>query len=136
MNEHTVPGETGGYLFQVKGSHPLRDTARWITRVGLASLGAAIMVVGTASNSSLSMPIGIATAVLGAVMLVLYLAARSNTKRLLSRARARKGHVGRRATSTAGDSLAADLALLANLYAQGALTAEEFAAAKRRLLDT
>ena len=136
MNEHTVPGETGGYLFQFKGKYPIRDAARWITGVGLACLGAAIMVVGTASNSSLSMPLGIATAVLGAIMLVLYLAARSNTKRMLSGARARKGHAGRRATSTAGDALAADLTLLADLYAQGALTAEEFAAAKRRLLDT
>ena len=35
----------------------------------------------------------------------------------------------------AKESVAADLAVLANLYSQGALTAEEFVAAKRRILD-
>jgi hypothetical protein len=80
MNEHTASGEAGGYLIEFTWKRPLRETARWVTGVGLAGVGVAIAVIGTASNSYLSMPLGIAIAVLGAIVLVLYAVARSRTK--------------------------------------------------------
>ncbi|MCQ6270838.1 hypothetical protein M8J71_10130 [Pseudarthrobacter sp. R1] len=93
MNEHTVPSEAGGYLFEFKGKHPLRETVRWVTGVGLAGTGVAIAVIGTASNSYLSMPLGIAIAVLGAIVLVMYVAAKNKAKPLSGPARVGKHHI-------------------------------------------
>jgi hypothetical protein len=135
MNEHTVPSEAGGYLFEFKGKHPLRETARWVTGVGLAGVGVAIAVIGTASNSYLSMPLGIAIAILGAIVLVMYAVAKNKRKPLSVPARVGKHHIKSASKVTAKESVAADLALIANLYSQGALTAEEFVVAKRRILD-
>jgi len=133
MNEHTVP--SGGYLFEFRGKHPLRQTARWVTGVGLAGVGMAIAVIGTASNLYLSMPLGIAVAALGAVVLVWYSMTKNKTKQASAPVRAGKHHIRNADKAAAKESVAADLALIANLYAQGALTAEEFVAAKRRILD-
>lgn len=135
MNEHTVPSETGGYLFEFRGKHPLRETARWVSGVGLAGVGVAIAVIGTASNSYLSMPLGIAIAVVGATVLVLYAVTKNKSKPVSASARAGMHHLKNATRVTAKESVAADLALVASLYSQGALTAEEFAAAKRRILD-
>lgn len=135
MNEHTVPSETGGYLFEFRGKRPLRETARWVSGVGLAGIGVAIAVIGTASNSYLSMPLGIAIAVVGAIVLVLYAATKNKSKPVSASARAGMHHLKMAKRVTAKESVAADLALVASLYSQGELTAEEFAAAKRRILD-
>src|SRR5688500_153979 len=80
MNEHTAPSETGGFFFEFRGKRPLRETAGWVSGVGLAGAGMAIAVIGTASHSHISMPLGIAVAVLGAILLVLYAVTRSTTK--------------------------------------------------------
>jgi hypothetical protein len=135
MNEHTAPSETGGFFFEFRGKHPLGETARWVSGVGLAGAGVAIAVIGTASNSHISIPLGIAIAVLGAILLVLYAVTRSKTKQASVPSWAGKHHVKNAGRAAAKESLTADLVVLANLYSQGALTAEEFAAAKRRLLD-
>jgi uncharacterized membrane protein YfcA len=135
MNEHTVPSNTGGYLFEFRGKHPLRETARWVTGVGLAGVGVAIAVIGTASHSYLSMPLGIAVAVIGAIVLVLYAVTKNKTKPESAPARAGKHRTRSASKGIAKESIASELALIANLYSQGALSAEEFVAAKRRILD-
>ena len=135
MNEHAVPSPDDGYLFEFKGKHPLRETARWVSGVGLVCAGVAIAIIGTAFHSYLSMPLGIAVAVLGAIVLVLYALTKSRTKATA----AAFGRVGKRhvkAESTGPHSVAADLALLADLYSRGALSTEEFSAAKRRILES
>ncbi|MDQ0732430.1 SHOCT domain-containing protein [Arthrobacter sp. B1I2] len=135
MNEHAVPGPADGYLFEFKGKHPLRETARWVSGVGLVCAGVSIAIIGNVFHSYLSMPLGIAVAVLGAIMLVLYSMTKSRTKDVAAApGRAGKRHV--KNGSTGRDSVAADLALLADLYSRGALSAEEFSAAKRRILDS
>ncbi len=132
MNEHTAPGDAGGYLIQFRGKQPLRETARWVTGVALSGVGIAIAVIGTASNSYLSMPLGIAVTVLGALVLVMY--SLTKTKPKIPNASLRTHGVKGRSEGSARQSIAADLALLADLYARGALSAEEFAAAKKRIL--
>ncbi|WP_373427760.1 SHOCT domain-containing protein [Arthrobacter sp. W4I7] len=76
------------------------------------------------------MPLGIAVAVLGAVLLVLHAATRSHSKPGSAPARTRRHRI----QENVKESLASELALLAELHAQGALTPEEFVAAKRRVL--
>ncbi len=134
MNEHTAPSGTGGFFFEFRGKHPLRETAGWVSGVGLAGAGMAIAVIGTASHSHISMPLGIAVAVLGAILLFLYAVARSTTKPAPVSSAAGKHRVKNAGRAAAQESPAADLVVIAKLYSQGALTAEEFAAAKRRIL--
>lgn len=132
MNGHTAPGQAGGYLFEFRGKRPLRETARWVTGMGLSAVGIAIAVIGTASNSYLSMPLGIAVTVLGALVLVMYALTKTTPK--VSNATPGARWFKGRSVEKVQHSVAADLALLADLHARGALTAEEFAAAKKRVL--
>ncbi|WP_255769138.1 SHOCT domain-containing protein [Pseudarthrobacter sulfonivorans] len=135
MNEHAVPRPADGYLFEFKGKQSLRETARWVSGVVLVCAGVAIAIIGTASHSDLSMPLGIAVAVLGAIVLVLYALTKSRTKATA----AASGGAGNRHVnngSTGPHSVAADLALLTDLYSKGALSTEEFSAAKRRILES
>ncbi|MGN7150422.1 SHOCT domain-containing protein [Arthrobacter sp. SAFR-179] len=134
MNEHAVPNPAGGYLFEFKGKRPLRETARWVSGVGLVCAGVAIAIIGNVIHSYLSMPLGIAVAVLGAIVLVLHAMTKSRTRAVA----AASGHAGKRHVNgnIGQDSVAADLALLADLYSRGALSAEEFSAAKRRILES
>jgi hypothetical protein len=134
MNEHTAPSDTGGFFFEFSGKRPLRETAGWVSGVGLAGAGMAIAAIGTASHSHISMPLGIAVAVLGAILLFLYAVTRSRTKPASLSSAAGKHRVKNAGRAAGKESLAADLVVIANLYSQGALTAEEFTAAKRRIL--
>ncbi|MDQ0672780.1 hypothetical protein QFZ36_000341 [Pseudarthrobacter siccitolerans] len=90
--------------------------------------------IGTASHSFLSMPLGIAVAVLGAILLVLHAATRSQSKPGSAPARTRRHRIQNLHQENVKESVASELALLAELHAQGALTPEEFVAAKRRVL--
>lgn len=135
MNEHAVPNHAGGYLFEFKRKRPLRETARWVSGAGLVWAGVAIAITGNVIHSYLSMPLGIAVAVLGAIMLVLHAMTKSPTRAVA----AASGQAGKRHVkngNTGRDSVAAELALLADLYSRGALSAEEFSAAKRRVLES
>jgi len=134
MSEHVVG--SGGSLIEFRGKRPLRETAQWVTGVGLAGVGVAIAVLGTASGSYLSMPLGIAVAVLGAIVLFLYAATRNKTRKASASARAGTLWTKSASKEKANGSIASELALLADLYSRGALTAEEFVAAKRRILDS
>lgn len=135
MNEHSVPGDAGRYLFEFNGKQPLREAARWIAGVGLAGAGLAIVVIGTASQSFVSVPLGIATAVLGAIVLFLYAISRNKAKQGSAAAHSQKNHVKSAGKDRGNESIASQLALIAALYSQGALTPEEFVVAKRRILD-
>lgn len=127
---------TGGSLFEFGGKRALRETAQWVTGVGLAGVGVAVVVLGTASGSHLSMPLGIAVAALGAILLFLYAVTRNKTRQASASARA--GSLWTKSVSKDNEngSIASELALLADLGSPGALTAEEFVAAKRRILDS
>lgn len=134
MNEHAVPSPADGYLFEFKGKRPLRETARWVSGVGLVCAGVAIAIIGNVFHSYLSVPLGIAVAVLGAIVLVLHAMTKSRTKAgAAASGRAGRSHV--KIGNRGRHSVAADLALLADLYSRGALNAEEFSAAKRRILE-
>jgi hypothetical protein len=132
MNDHAVPG--GGYLFEFRGKRSLRETARWVTGAGLVVAGVAVAAIGTASHSFLSVPLGIAIAVLGAILLVLHAATRSESKPGSAPARTGKQRIKSLHQENVKESVASELALLADLHSQGALTPEEFVAAKRRVL--
>lgn len=135
MNEHVVPNPADGYLLEFKGKRPLRETARWVSGVGLVCAGVAIAIIGNVIHSYLSMPLGIAVAVLGAIMLVVYAMTKSRTKA----GAAASGQAGKRHGkngNTGRDSVAADRSIPAGLYSRGALSAEEFSAAKRRILES
>ncbi|WP_139204910.1 hypothetical protein [Arthrobacter sp. OV608] len=135
MNEHAVPHEVGGYLFEFRGKRPLRDTARWAAGVCLSGAGAAIVVIGIASQSLLSVPLGIAAGVLGALVLLVQALSVNKVRRFGAPAHVGKHRVMKADKVREEESVASQLALIANLYSQGALTREEFVAAKRRTLD-
>lgn len=135
MNEHAVPGQSDGYLFEFAGKRPLRETAWWLTGAGLTGAGVAIAAVGTASQTLLAMPSGIAVAVLGLIVLFLCAANMNKTKPASVPARPLQHRVKDTTKMRGRESIASQLALIANLYSDGALTAEEFVAAKRRILD-
>lgn len=134
MNEHTVPSDVGGYLFEFRRTRPLRETARWVTGLGLVLAGVAISVIGNGSSSYMSLPLGIAMAVLGIILLTTYAYDRNKANRA-SPAQASKHRTRSSRKANGKESLASELALLADLYSRGALTRGEFEAAKRRLLD-
>lgn len=66
-------------MFEFRGKRPLRETTRWITGLGLFIGGVAIAVIGNASSSYLSIPLGIAVAVLGVILLIAYAFNRNKT---------------------------------------------------------
>ena len=135
MNEHAVPREVGGYLFEFRGKRPLRDTARWAAGVCLSGAGAALVVIGIASQSLLSVPLGIAAGVLGALVLLVQAFSANKARPFGAPAHAGKHRVMKAGKVREEESVASQLGLIANLYSQGALTREEFVAAKRRTLD-
>ena len=135
MSEHTVPHEAGGYLFEFGRRRPLRETTRWMTGLGLVMGGVANMFIGNASSSYLSLPLGIAIAVLGVILLVTY-AFDKDQKNRTSPVQANRHRIRSVRRVRGKESIASDLAILADLFSQGALTRREFDAAKRRILDT
>lgn len=122
-------------MFEFGRRRPLRETARWMTGLGLVMGGVVIMFIGNASSSYLSLPLGIAIAVLGVILLMTY-AFDKDRKNRTSPVQASR-HRSRSSPRVRGkNSIASDLATLADLFSQGALTRREFDAAKRRLLDS
>ncbi|MGN7147670.1 SHOCT domain-containing protein [Arthrobacter sp. SAFR-179] len=128
MNERAVPGAAGGYLLEYRdGDHRLGRTAVQLAGLCLVASGVVITVVGT-TFGQLSFILGIFIALLGATLLVTLTLDHS---RLLRRFKLPHGP----ANVSRNVSVASELAVLADLYSSGALSAEEFSAAKRRILD-
>ncbi len=126
MNEQAVPNEAGGYLFELGGKRPLGRTALQVAGLGAVISGVAIAFVANPSGY-FAIPLAIAIVVLGVLLLMAY--ALGNTSQ-----RRKKRSTPAHAKASADDSVASNLALLADLYSRGALSPEEFVAAKRRVL--
>lgn len=128
MNEHVVPRAAGGHLFEYRdGDQGLGRTAVQLAGLCLVASGVDITVVGT-TFGQLSFILGIVIALLGATLLVTFTVDYSKLLR-----RFKLPHTP--ASGSPNVSVASELALLADLYSSGALSPEEFTAAKRRILD-
>ncbi|MBD1540407.1 SHOCT domain-containing protein [Pseudarthrobacter oxydans] len=134
MNEHLVSAEAEGYTFTFG-----------ISRTTLRIAGLCAVVAGTTlavlinATEPFRVPLGIALGVLAITLLIAYAVSSSsrahelNPVPLTERTRDRRVIFGK---VTGKKSLAAELALLAELHRSGALSDEEFSAAKRRILGS
>jgi hypothetical protein len=131
MNEHLVSAEAEGYTFTFGIS---RTTLRI---AGLCAVVAgAILAVLINATEPFRIPLGIALGVLAITLLIAYAVNSSSRAHELKtaptkRTTERQGMFGK---MTGKKSLAAELALLAELHRSGALSEAEFSAAKRRIL--
>jgi hypothetical protein len=131
MNQHAASTEPGGYLFAFS------FTRRWLRVAGLgaAASGAVISVLANATEPFRA-PLGIALGVLAITVLIAIAVKSSPPGRMPEPARteARAGHRAVLGNMRGRRSVAAELALLAELHAKGALSDGEFSAAKIRTL--
>ncbi|WP_347876396.1 MULTISPECIES: SHOCT domain-containing protein [unclassified Arthrobacter] len=131
MNQHAVPTEPGQYIFAFSLSRG------WLRIAGTCAVAAVVMAVVANATEPFRAPLGIALGVL-AITLLIALAIKGSSRRQAQEpaaARARTGGHRRLFGKMRGRrSLAAELALLAELHAKGALSDEEFSAAKLRTL--
>jgi hypothetical protein len=131
MNEHLVSTEADGYTFTFGISRSSLRIA------GLcAVVAAAFLAVLINATEPFRVPLGIAMGVLVITLLTTYAVNSSSRTHELQpetakRARGPRMMVGK---IMGKGSLAAELALLAELHGRGALTDEEFSAGKRRIL--
>jgi predicted signal transduction protein with EAL and GGDEF domain len=137
MNEQAVPNEAGGFLFEFRGNQGLGQAILWLPGVTAAVSGVVIAVIGSTSNP-LFIPLGIAFAVLGVVLLIAYALDKPRKQQTMKLAHG-PAQAGKQAPRHGKNerregSLASDLALLADLFSRGALSQREFDVAKRRIL--
>jgi len=131
MNEHLVSTEADGYTFTFGISRSSLQIA------GLcAVVSAAFLAVLINATEPFRVPLGIAMGVLVITLLITYAVNSSSRTPELQPERAKRVRgpqmmVGK---IMGKGSLAAELALLAELHGRGALTDEEFSAGKRRIL--
>jgi uncharacterized protein YhhL (DUF1145 family) len=131
MSEHLVSAAAGGYTFTFGIS---RTTLRI---AGLCAVVAgAILAVLINATEPFRIPLGIALGVLAITLLIAHAVNRSSREHELNaapieRTRERRVMFGKMAGKK---SLAAELVLVAELHRSGALSDEEFSAAKRRIL--
>jgi hypothetical protein len=131
MNERLVATEADGYIFTFGISRSsLRIAAL------CAVVAGAILAVLINATEPFRVPLGIAMGVLSITLLITYAVSISSRTHELGPATAKgaRGPQVTRGKSMGKRSLAAELALLAGLHERGALTDEEFSAAKRRTL--
>jgi hypothetical protein len=131
MNQPAVSSEPGGYVFAFSISR------RWLRVAGSCAVasGAVISVVANATEPFRA-PLGIALGVLAITLLIAIAVKSSSRGRMPEPAwtEARAGHRAKLGKMRGRRSVAAELALLAELHAKGALSDEEFSAAKIRTL--
>lgn len=133
MNQHLVSAEAEGYTFTFGISRSSLRIA------GLCAVVAgAILAVLINATEPFRIPLGIALGVLAITPLIAYAVNSSSRAHELKpaptkRTRERQVMAGK---IMGKKSLAADLALLAELHGSGALSDEEFSAAKRRILGS
>lgn len=127
MNEHLVSTETDGYTFTLG-----------LSRASLRIAGLCAVVAGTIlgvlvnATEPFRVPLGIALGVLAITSLIAYAVHGSSRQHKTEPAPANRSG---RHHAIGKKSLAAELALLAELHGRGALSDEEFSAAKRRILE-
>lgn len=133
MNEHAVSTEAGGYIFAF-------SISRMSLRIaGLCAVSAVVIVTVVASATEpFRAPLGIVLGVLAITLLIAYAFNRSSRRQKLEPAPTAARTGGHRVTvigkMRGKRTLASELALLADLHSKGALSDEEFSAAKRRIL--
>ena len=132
MNDHALPTDAGGYIF----AFSIRPVVLGMAGLCAVATGATIAVIATAAEP-FRIPLGIALGVLAITLLGAYAFTRSSRRKKLEAAptparpgwhRVTVGKMRRR------KSMASELALLAELHTKGALSHEEFSAAKRRVI--
>lgn len=131
MNEHLVSTEADGYTFTFGISRSSLRIA------GLcAVVAAAFLAVLINATQPFRVPLGIAMGVLVITLLITYAVHSSSRTHELQpqTAKRARGPQMMAAKIMGKGSLAAELALLAELHGRGALTDEEFSAGKRRIL--
>ena len=131
MNEHLVSAEAEGYTFTFGIS---RTTLRV---AGLSAVVAgAILAVLINATEPFRIPLGIALGVLAITLLIGYAVNRSSREHELEAAPTErpKTHQVMFGKNARKKSLAAELAILAELHRSGSLSDEEFSAAKRHIL--
>lgn len=131
MNEHLVSTEADGYTFTFGISRSSLRIA------GLcAVVAAAFLAVLINATQPFRVPLGIAVGVLVITLLITYAVHSSSRTHELQpqTAKRARGPQMMAAKIMGKGSLAAELALLAELHGRGALTDEEFSAGKRRIL--
>lgn len=132
MNQHAVSTEPGGHIFAFSISR------RWL-RIAGSFVAAAGVVMAAVVNATepFRAPLGIALGVL-AITLLIAMAGKSSSRGQIPKPARTEDSVGRHRTMfgqlRGGRSVAAELALLADVHAKGALSDEEFNAAKLRTL--
>lgn len=134
MNEHAVSTEAGGYIFAF-------SISRMSLRIaGLFAVAAGVIIAVVANATEpFRAPLGIALGVLAITLLIAHVVNSSSRRQKLepapttdTRATGYQVKVGK---IRGKKSVASELALLADLRMKGALSEEEFSAAKRRILD-
>lgn len=131
MNQHAVSTGPGGYIFAFSISR------RRLRIAGSCAVVAVVIAIVANATVPFRAPLGIALGVL-AITLLIALAVKGSSQRQTQEpatAQARTGgHRILLGRMRGRRSLAAELALLAELHAKGALSDEEFRAAKLRTL--
>lgn len=133
MNQHAVSSEMpGGYRLA------LRISRKWLRIVGLCAIAAAVVIVILANATEpFRAPLGIALAVV-AITLLIAVSIESPVSGKVADRRGNRAGAGNRRTPLGRmwgrRPVAAELALLAELHAKGALSDEEFSLAKLRTL--
>jgi hypothetical protein len=137
MNEHAVSTEAGGYIFAFSIS---RMSLR-IAGLFAVSAGVIIAVVANATEPFRA-PLGIALGVLAITLLIAHVVNSSSRRQKLEPAPTTDigdarttGYQVKVGKIRSRKSVASELALLADLRMKGALSDEEFSAAKRRILE-
>ena len=132
MNEHLVSTEADGYTFTFGLSSASLRIAALCAVVAGTILG--VLVYAT---EPFRVPLGIVLGVLAITLLIAYAVHGSSRPHKTEPAPAKRsgGHHVLAGKMTGKKSLAAELALLAELHGRGALSDEEFSAAKRRILE-
>lgn len=132
MNQHAVSTDSGGYLFAFSISRS------WLRIAGSCAVAAGVVVAVVANATEpFRAPLGIALGVLAATLLIAYSVSSSSRRQKpepappATRTRGHQVVIGR---MRGRKSLASELVLLTDLHAKGALSDEEFKAAKHRIL--
>jgi hypothetical protein len=132
MNEHAVSTEAGGYIVAFSISRVSLRIA------GLCAVAAGVIIAVVANATEpFRAPLGIALGVLAFTLLIAYAVSSSSRRQKLEPAQTTArtgGHHVMVGKMRGKKSLASELAFLADLRAKGALSDEEFSAAKRRIL--
>ena len=132
MNQHAVSTQSDGVIFALSISR------RWLRVAGSCAVasGAVIAIVAN-STEPFRAPLGIALGVLAMTLLIAFAVKSPSRRQAAEPASTKIGKSGPRTvlgTMRRKRSVAAELALLAELHAKGALSDEEFTAAKLRTL--